>query len=455
MRRPAVLLVLLPLVVLFVFEAPSTSAAPSSLTRVQSGVLAQDSLTTGNLAYWAFYGDAVQEHAPYTYSEDSAGLHIGIQAAKQGQWAGYYAVSPNTNGELFHAVLTLPYSSTPSGEFNTGLYVQTSASHINYISCTADVGSTGYDWSVVYTTGNSRSAQKFYQVYYEAGAPGVPLTRDCTIITNGQNMLEVYLDGQLVYSSTTLKLQMPPPFDSYLEVESTYAGGMLSGTYSDYYATTSNVVQVQNAPAGDTAQIVDSGNNVLVTGSVGSSGIALLDVGQYHLPIDGSVQVYDASHTLVATTPGTGPIWGGDSYQENATTTTTTAVTTSTSTSTSSKSTTSTSSTTTSTSSTTSTSASTTTSQPQSLTVASVDQNANPIYGYYITLYDHSYKVLQTGYTTVTFKSVTAGVTYVVEADGYATCAFDHWQDTGSTNYQRTFVATSSGESFTAVYTCV
>lgn len=447
MRRLTILSVLLLLAIPFVFEVPGTNAAPVQLTLSQSGVLAQDSLTTGNLAYWTLYGDAVQRQAPYAYNEDSSGLHIGIQAAKQGQWAGFYAESPNTNGQLFHAVLTLPYSSIPSGTFNTGLYVQTSTTHINYVTCTAEVYPGGYDWSVVYTTGNSRSAQKFYQVYYQAGGVGVPLTRDCTIITNGNNYLEVYLDGRLVYSSTTLKLQMPAPFNSYLEVESSYAGGMLTGTYSDYYATTSNLVQVQGAPAGYTAEIVDSQNTVLSTAKVGSGGTALLDVGQYHLPINGTVRVYDSSNNLFATTSGAGPIWGGDIYQGSSTSTSTTSGSTTT------ISTSSTSTTSTSTSTTTTTSS--TTLQPQTLTVASVDQKGNPIYGYYVTLQDQNHKVLQAGYTTVTFKSVIAGVTYVVEADGYSTCSFNHWQDTGDANYQRTFVANASGESFTAVYACL
>jgi len=456
----ALLLLILPLT----FEAQSTRASPAPLSEVQTGVIAQDSLTTGNMASWTFYGDAVQEHAPYTYSEDPGGLHIGIKAAKQGQWGGFYAESPNTNGELFHAVLTLPYSSIPSGEFNTGLYVQTSTDHINYVVCGAQADSSGYYWSVVYTTGNSRSAQKFYQVYYQPGGAGVPLTQDCTIVTNGQNLIKVYLDGQLVYSSTTLKLQMPPPFDSYLEVESTYSGGMLFGTYTDYYATTSENVQILNAPTGDTAEIVDSNNGVLATAAVDSSGTALLDVGQYHMPISGNVEVYDSSNSVVATTNGPIAIWGGDAYQSGASTTSSTSSTTSDTSSTSTSISSSSSTTTSTTSSTTSSSTSTTTSttsstntssQTPSLTVQSADQNGNPITGYYITLYDQNYKVLQTGYTTVTFSPLIAGMTYIVEADGYASCSFNHWQDTGSTNYQRTFVATNSPQTLTAVYSCV
>src|SRR5438132_1662330 len=101
------------------------------------------------------------------------------------------------------------------------------------------------------TTGNTA----YWYFYVDAVLTGAPLTRDCTIITNGSNLMKVYLDGRLVYSSSTLNLQMPSPFNSYLEVQSTYAGGMLHASYNDYYATVSDAVRVQNAPPGDTAQV--------------------------------------------------------------------------------------------------------------------------------------------------------------------------------------------------------
>src|SRR5438309_4616362 len=314
------------------FQLLPAHAAPLPINEVQSGLLAQDSLTSGNTAYWFFYGDAVLTGAPHTYSEDSQGLHIGIQANKPGTWIGFFAESPKTAGQLFHAVLTLPYSKISSNEFNTGLYVQTSTDHINYITCAAQADSTGYYWSVVYTRGNAQSAQQFFTVFSQAGGPTVPLTRDCTIITNGSNQMKVYLDGQLVYSSSSLNLQMPSPFNSYLEVQSTYASGMLSAKYNDYYATVSSIVQVQNAQPGDTAQIIDSKSNVLASATVGTGGVALLDVGQNHLPITGYVQIYDTAHNLVATTGGTGAIWGGDVYRVGTTTTTTTPATSSTTT---------------------------------------------------------------------------------------------------------------------------
>jgi hypothetical protein len=92
--------------------------------------------------------------------------------------------------------------------------------------------------------------------------------------------------------------------------------------------------------------------------------------------------------------------------------------------------------------------------ETDSLTVQSVDQTGSPISGYYVTLYDANVNVLQSGFTMLTFTSLTPGQTYVVETDtGYGSCTFTEWEDS-STNYQRTFVATSSAEIFTASYSC-
>src|SRR5438094_263725 len=66
--------------------------------------------------------------------------------------------------------------------------------------------------------------------------PNQPLTRDCIIITNGENYLKVYLDHVLFYSSNSLALAMPPPFNFFLEPQSSYAGQMINGTFLDYYS---------------------------------------------------------------------------------------------------------------------------------------------------------------------------------------------------------------------------
>ena len=280
----------------------------------RSGLAASDSLTTGNTAYWVFGGSAAgQPGAKYTYSEDSQGMHIGVQSAVDGQWAGYYAVNGNTPAYLFHARLTLPYSTIPGQSFNTGLYVQTGGPEINYVTCAAQTSSSGYYWAVVLATGNATYATSYKNLWFQ-WMNNQPLTRDCTIVTNGANMLKVYLDGQVVYSNSTMKLGYAYPFQVFIEVQSSYSGQMLFGVYNNYYATTNEKVTVTNAPAGGSVQIVDSTNKILASSPVASNGTATMLVGMYALPLNAYVKVYDPSNTLVASTASQIAIWGGDVY---------------------------------------------------------------------------------------------------------------------------------------------
>src|SRR3989442_14334424 len=129
MGRPRVVLAIsvaaiLLLVSAFVPAMNITHAAPGDVTQVKSGLVAADSLTTGNTTSWTFEGEAtILPGAKFTHSEDAQGLHIGVQAGASGQWPGLYAVTQNTSASLFHAFITLPHTSIPKGqEYQQGLY---------------------------------------------------------------------------------------------------------------------------------------------------------------------------------------------------------------------------------------------------------------------------------------------------------------------------------------------
>jgi hypothetical protein len=85
-----------------------------------------------------------------------------------------------------------------------------------------------------------------------------------------------------------------------------------------------------------------------------------------------------------------------------------------------------------------------------SVTVRSADSSNNAISGYYTILYQNG-AVVKTGFTPAIF-STTSGQTYSVEVQDYAGYYFNHWSDNGSTNRQRTFTATSTSQTLTAVY---
>ncbi|MGE5599894.1 MAG: fibronectin type III domain-containing protein, partial [Clostridiales bacterium] len=307
---------------------PSNTATATTLKAIhpvtlsQSGLVVSDSLTNetktqqqlqSNPRYWVYGGDAPEEHAQYDFFKDPKGLHVGARAPANDTWAGYFAVSPNTNAMLFHSVLTTPVSILPYQFFENGMYIQTSQPFVNYVTCVSVTGADGTEWAVVSTLGNASQANQFNVLYVDP-SPNQSLTRDCTIITNGSNYLKVYLDGNMVYNNSTMNLQMPEPLNTYLEPQSSYPGKLLNGTYSDYYAATSENIQVNNLPSGATrVDLVNSSGSVITSGTV-ISGSATLDVGRYHFPLVANIKAYDSANSLIASTSSVANIYGGDVY---------------------------------------------------------------------------------------------------------------------------------------------
>ena len=303
------------------FLAPSGSGS-YSITKAQSGLVAFDPLNNqtrtqqelqANQKYWSYDGSAVAEGAPYNFFEDLQGLHIGVQAKTAGKWAGFFAVTPNTNAAVFHAIVSTPLRTLSDNNYENGLYVQTANGKINYVTCVSLTNNQDTAWAIVNTYGNTNQATKF-NILWMDNSPNQPLTRDCTIITNGNNYLKVYLDGTMVYSSNTLKLQMPAPFNAYLEPETSYAGQILYGTFTDYYATASENIKVTNNPTNAAmAEVVDSTGKILASASV-NSGTATINVGMYDFPLNANIQVYDSNKNLLASTSSPINIFGGDTY---------------------------------------------------------------------------------------------------------------------------------------------
>jgi len=288
--------------------AGPASAATVSISRTQSGLVASDSMTTGNTAGWTFGVSTSATGNEFSYNEDAQGLHIGVQSPSSGTWVNYNAVSPFITAGLFHVALTNPYATVTDGVFNPGFYIEGS-NYNSIIACESSVDSTGYSWSLQTTTNAGSSWTSLWQ----GGPSALPHTEDCTVVTNGSNLLAVYAGGTLVFSSSTMALNMPSPVRVYFEDDSS-STTMRSATFANYYATTGGNVKVTGAPAGGTAEIVDSTNKVLASSPVASNGTAAFQVGMFALPLNANVEVLSSTGTLFASTPGALQIYGGDVY---------------------------------------------------------------------------------------------------------------------------------------------
>lgn len=311
----------------------NNSTSTYSMNKVKSGLFISDSLKNGNLTrgelfekfnqkynrVWTLYGSAISRKAPIDVYENTLdGLSLGIKSANKGKWAGYFAMTRDDYASLFHAVLTIPAKLPEDERFSTGLYVQTSIiyGNINYVGCIGESGPLGYDWSVQSGTGNTIEVTQEHDLVESNPTMNEPLTKDCTIITNGDNYLKVYLDHRLVFSSDKLNLQMPRPFNSYLEVQTTYSKDNLYGKFKDYYSAGGENITVINAPIGGSAKIVETAPSgvVLEYAPIDQQGVANLNIGQYDFPLTAQIQILDSKNKIVTSTAPNTALYGGDVY---------------------------------------------------------------------------------------------------------------------------------------------
>src|SRR5487761_478475 len=302
------------------------SGGSGTLLKTSSGLVASDPLNRvrseiqlQSNPYWYFGGDAAS--GSYSYYEDAGGMHVG--AVGTSGWAGYYAVSPNTNFVLVHVRVSQNVSTVPNGSFESGLYVQTYNGLINYVTCVSSTGPQGTYWAVVSALGNYQQANT-YQVLWQSSI-GQPLAQDCTIVTNGNNYLKVYFGSVLEYESHSLNLQIPPPFQVYLEPESSYSGGELFSTFQNYYVTSGEYVTVKGLPSNAVSvQLLDASNPTKVlAAALVSGGSASVEVANYLFPLQTIVQAIDSNGNVVASTGSAVGVYGGDVYSYSVTTSST------------------------------------------------------------------------------------------------------------------------------------
>src|SRR5487761_1252766 len=298
----------------------STSTTILALTQTRSGLVVSDPLTSGSVSAWTTGGFSSSVSPLCTPSENSSGVCLQVQPQNSNQWAGNFIAQNVGNASVYHALLNMSYSATPSNvAFNMGLYVKPQLTYppspgqaVNYVSCGVSVTSNGYVWQVVYGTGNLSGATNTQLLNSSINKPS--LTQACTIITNGANLLTVYLGSTLFYSNSSMNLQITSPLSAYLEIGAVNSTGPMQSEFSAFYASSNNTINVTNAPAGGTVKIIDSSNSTIANASVGTNGVAKIPVTPYAEPLNAYIRVYDSTGKLVATTSSLRALWGGDTY---------------------------------------------------------------------------------------------------------------------------------------------
>jgi hypothetical protein len=333
--------IILPIAVISLFVillAGFTYGNQGEIVKVKSGLITNDPLNNGKLTFsssalgekkpimiakneglpqWIYFGSAVPRKSPISVFEDPLqGLYLGIKATTPKSWTGFFSMSNDDYSTVYHTIINMPYRVISQDSFSAGLYVQTSIiyPHINYVACVAEVSPDGVKWVIESGTGTATEVTDRHVLWVDDN-PALPLKRDCTIVTDGKKNYKVYFDHKLVYSANNLNLQMPMPFNSYLEVQTTNSKQFLYGIFTNYYSTLGEDIKIINAPAGGSV-IAVTGNDTRsqIRIPTGSDGIAHLNMVSHKFPFSATLNVYDSKGELVASSKRPVNLAGGDVY---------------------------------------------------------------------------------------------------------------------------------------------
>jgi hypothetical protein len=297
------------------------------------------------------------------------------------------------------------------------------------------VGIDGYSSSTVEQTGTMAECQAGTPSYYA--------------------WYEFYPKGSYEISS------VPVSPGNTMSAGVTHSGGEFTTTITDVttgktYSTTQAVPSAEESSAEWIAEAPSSSTGILPLADFGTANYGADDTGVASTNyatvsgVTGTISSFGSAVQEITMVSSSGSTEATPSAISSDGTSFSVAWVSGTTTTTTSSTSTSTSTTTTTSSTSTSTSRTTTTSSSSSVTVNSQNQAGAAITGYYAILYGSSGSVADTGFTPATF-STTSGNAYSVQVDNYGSCVFSAWSD-GVTSNPRTFTATSSPTTLTAIY---
>ena len=283
-----------------------TRPAPTGLRLVRSGLVMSDPLSsrvsTGALMdHYVFNGSAGPQLGRVTSSPQ--GLHVGV--GQHPGWAGWFAVTLHSAGPavVWHAVVSRPSVPVARGAGEAILAVQSASTQrngsINYVIVAALSLHGRSTWQVGSAHGLIAGASTDV-LWQEPLGADVAAREPVTITTDGRHTLAVWLGDQLVYASTKLTLDDPPPFQAYLEVQARDRGYVAA--FKDFWVTDAAPVTVRGTVPGAHVRLDTAGGPVYAIAD--RAGRAALSVSPADLVGTGTLTVsargvthhYDALH---------------------------------------------------------------------------------------------------------------------------------------------------------------
>jgi len=243
-------------------------------------------------------------------------LHVGIRTATS-QFRGWFLTTtgsvPDSCAFQFDAASPPPVvraaSTTPAtaGARATGelvMAVQTASTartgDINYAVVSESVAADGRRFlEAGYATGRVRNAVE-HVLKRVPWAPG-PLA--VSVVTDGEDRLQVWVDGWPFLDASGLRMGIEPPFQPYLEVQA--VGTPYSVAFSRYASVCGDDVVVDGLPAATMASLAGQ-----MTSAV--AGQATFPLGRSSAPLAGELRLRGTATAPV--TFASHSYWPGDRY---------------------------------------------------------------------------------------------------------------------------------------------
>lgn len=253
---------------------------PAGVTRTASGLAAYDPLTANRPTrelqdHYVFNGSAP---ASIGYElEHTGGLVIGVRAHPG--WLGWFGVTLDglPADDIYHVHMSRP-ARIPAGGIGESVFaVQTALTQrngaINYVVVAAVTQLGRTTWEVGYAHGliADASTQVFWRSRPERGGP---LSQDVSLRTDGHSCLAVWLGTTSVFSGCGLHLDIPGPYQAYLEVQSRDIA--YRATFRDFWVAASTPVRVSGVRPGAAVSLVSPAGETIATAPASAAGTAEL-----------------------------------------------------------------------------------------------------------------------------------------------------------------------------------
>jgi hypothetical protein len=207
---------------------------------------------------------------------ESSGLKVGVHDHRDG-FKGWFAVTRKAfpQSGVYHVEMSKPpgnvAGTTDQGEAVFAVQTGTTKQNglINYVVVASNSTRGSTSWLIGYAHGHVANAQ-LETLMSTKPSSSAASKLDITLRTDGRRSLQVWVGAVLAFDSRTLHLDIAPPYQPYLEVQSRRIP--YESSFQNFWVTSSDSIAVGGLVAGEGVDLVTpSGSTIASAPARGST----------------------------------------------------------------------------------------------------------------------------------------------------------------------------------------